>query len=404
MKGLGVLAAGLLVSLALAGAPAQARARCCYVPAGTVVEIALADEVSTKNERAGDAFAFRLAQPIVVGGLMVALRRHARLRRRRHRVRETGHGWQAGQARPGGALPVHSWPGHRAPGPASCPAPAGNNAMAAQAVGLTGIAFAPLGFISLAVQGGHVTFPAGTTATAKLSDAITLPPIGRAPPGAAAAVAMAAEQRRKAIMSAVRSTSSPPPAGQGQIVFFRPKSLMGTGLWFKVRENGQALGKLSNGAYFIQTAAPGLHTYTASEEPEFKDKLKLEIDPGETYFVEGGLSKGLVLSAANLSPSDRHSFDRASKDLKLASAPEANAPASDQSGGPADQSAAASAAPSDAAPTSVAPPTGTADSDLGYGWAKQNKVTDVANCPAAPSPYRAGCLDYVGAIAAASSR
>ena len=88
-----------------------------------------------------------------------------------------------------------------------------------------------------------------------------------------------------------------PPAGKGQVVFFREKSLVGTGQWFNVREEGKALGKLTNGAYFIQITDPGLHNYTASVEPEFKDKLKLEVDPGETYFVEGTLTKGVVIGA-----------------------------------------------------------------------------------------------------------
>jgi hypothetical protein len=105
------------------------------------------------------------------------------------------------------------------------------------------------------------------------------------------------------------------------VVFFRRKSLLGTGLWFNVRENGKALGKLTNGAYFIQTTPPGQHSYTATSEPEFKDSLKLEVDVGETYFVEGTLTKALVIGAADLSPSDRAAFASASKHLKLAPPP-----------------------------------------------------------------------------------
>ncbi|HEX4181703.1 MAG TPA: hypothetical protein VHY34_00400, partial [Caulobacteraceae bacterium] len=51
------------------------------------------------------------------------------------------------------------------------------------------------------------------------------------------------------------------------------------------------------------------------------DKLKLEISPNETYYVEGSLTKGVVVSAAYLAPSDRDTFDKASKDLKLAPPP-----------------------------------------------------------------------------------
>ena len=80
----------------------------------------------------------------------------------------------------------------------------------------------------------------------------------------------------------------------------------------------EALGKLTNGAYFVQTVPPGLHTFTASTEPEFKDSLKLQIDPGETYFVEGILTKGVVIGAADLTPSDRATFQKAAMSLKVA--------------------------------------------------------------------------------------
>jgi hypothetical protein len=139
------------------------------------------------------------------------------------------------------------------------------------------------------------------------------------------------------------SISSPPP-GQGEVVFFRAKSLMGTGQWFKVRENGAELGKLTNGAYFVQVAAPGVHTYTATTEPEAKDHLKLEIDPGETYYVVGTLTKGIVIGTADLTPSDRAAFDKASKDLKLAPPPSAETADDDKNAGSDDTNDATTAA------------------------------------------------------------
>ena len=104
----------------------------------------------------------------------------------------------------------------------------------------------------------------------------------------------------------------------GQVVFFRPKSLLGTGQWFNVREDGKALGKLSNGVWFVQDEPPGAHTFTAKTEPEFKDRLTLKVDAGETYFVEGILNHGVVIGTAGLTPSDRAAFNVAAKDLKPA--------------------------------------------------------------------------------------
>jgi hypothetical protein len=113
----------------------------------------------------------------------------------------------------------------------------------------------------------------------------------------------------------------PPPPGEGQVVFFRKKSILGIVPWFNVREDGKALGKLTSGVYFVQVTTPGVHTYTATSEPEATDKLRIEVDPGETYFVEGTVNKGVVIGNADMSPSDRASFDTASKNLALAPPP-----------------------------------------------------------------------------------
>ena len=58
----------------------------------------------------------------------------------------------------------------------------------------------------------------------------------------------------------------PPPRGMGQVVFFRAKSLGGFGQWFNVREDGQALGKLTNGAYFVVILPPGEHSFSATSD------------------------------------------------------------------------------------------------------------------------------------------
>ena len=94
--------------------------------------------------------------------------------------------------------------------------------------------------------------------------------------------------------------------------------MLSLGQWFKVRENGKALCKLTNGAYCIVIVDPGKHTYTAKFEPEFNDHLTLQIDPGSTYYVEGATSKALLVGAADLMPSDQQSFADASKHLKPA--------------------------------------------------------------------------------------
>ena len=97
--------------------------------------------------------------------------------------------------------------------------------------------------------------------------------------------------------------------------------LGGFGQWFNVRENGQALGKLTNGAYFAVILPPGQHSFSATSEPEFKDHLTLKVDAGETYYVEGAMTHGVVIGVADLVPSDKAHFDAVSGALEAAVPP-----------------------------------------------------------------------------------
>ena len=359
-----IVALSAIVGLSpAASAPRAAPGRhaCCHVAAGTVVEVELVDEVSSAHDKRGDTFALRLAQPLIVGG-MVVLRRGA-----------PGVGEVIESTRPGiGGKPAKMVLAARflrsRRGPVQLNAlqlarPGHDNSTTSQILGLGGIAFTPLGFAGIALPGGKVVFQPGTVATAKIASDITLPPLARASRHAmAAAAASAAAYAAQDADGPI--AIPPPPPGQGQVVFFRPKSLMGTGQWFNVRESGKALGKLSNGAYFVQVTDPGVHTYTATLEPELKDRLNLDIDAGETYFVEGTLTGGLVISAANLSPSSRATFNRAAGRLQPAvtptddrlagqpaAAPTDPSPPSSSDGAPQPpQSADGTAAPSDASP------------------------------------------------------
>ncbi|MGH7022107.1 MAG: DUF2846 domain-containing protein [Caulobacteraceae bacterium] len=112
----------------------------------------------------------------------------------------------------------------------------------------------------------------------------------------------------------------PPPSGKGQVVFFRPSSFRGALIWYNIRENGVALGKLTNGVYFVQVAEPGTHTYTAATENH--NVLHLEVDDGETYYVRGSVQMGFFIGEADMTPSDEATFEKAFKKMKPASPPE----------------------------------------------------------------------------------
>lgn len=305
-------AAGDAAALAQQPTRTVAARRCCRLASGTVVMVELAEPVSTKTHKAGDTFAIRLSEPVVVQGQIVLP------------AGAKGVGEVTDAAKPGlggkGAKLVLSARSLTGPGGRVLPLKGlqlavngKGHGMAATALGVGGIGFAPLGLAGIVMRGGDADLPAGTQATAKLAATTTLASLGKAPRGAGK-IAVAAVETGPIALSA-------PAKGMGQVVFFRKKSLLGTGQWFNVREDGKALGKLTNGVWFAQAVPPGPHTFTAKTEPEFKDKLTLKIDAGETYFVEGQLTHGVVIGIADLTPSDRTAFNAAAKDLKPAEQP-----------------------------------------------------------------------------------
>lgn len=140
--------------------------------------------------------------------------------------------------------------------------------------------------------------------TVQAQDTATAPVTQEATPAVAAPAA-----------AALPNGIAAPPDGMGQIVFFRPSKMMGAALGFIVRENGEELGKLRNGTYFVHTTTPGQHSYVVHSEA--KDVMNIEVEAGETYYVSGSLGMGVIAGRPNLSPSDQAAFV-ASKKLKPA--------------------------------------------------------------------------------------
>lgn len=107
-----------------------------------------------------------------------------------------------------------------------------------------------------------------------------------------------------------------PAEGMGQIVFFREKKFVGAAVKYKVREGETELGKLGSGTYFVASVPPGTHQYTVHSEA--KDVLTLEVEAGETYYVLGSITMGVLAGRPNLSPSDEATFNGMAKELKPA--------------------------------------------------------------------------------------
>ena len=138
---------------------------------------------------------------------------------------------------------------------------------------------------------------------------------------AAASAPVATEAAAPAIATvtapaATTSKVGAPEAGKALIVFFRPSKFTGAAIGFKVREGETELGKLRNGKYFVANVEPGTHEYTVHSEA--KDILTLEVEAGETYYVQGTITMGFMAGRPNLSPSDEATFDGMAGKLKLA--------------------------------------------------------------------------------------
>jgi pyruvate/2-oxoglutarate dehydrogenase complex dihydrolipoamide acyltransferase (E2) component len=134
-------------------------------------------------------------------------------------------------------------------------------------------------------------------------------PAEQAAPAAAAPAAVAPA-------ASTEPAAKPAPAADtGTIIFFRPKKFIGAAMGFIVREGDKELGKLRNGKYFTIHAAAGKHDYVVHSEA--KDVLTLEVDPGETYYVQGTLTVGILAGRPNLSPSDQATFESMKSSLTM---------------------------------------------------------------------------------------
>lgn len=130
-----------------------------------------------------------------------------------------------------------------------------------------------------------------------------------------ACAAPAAAEDAAAPITTKSGTLGTPEAGKAQIVFFRPGSLMGAALGCTVHEGTAELARLGSGKYYVITAEPGKHEYFT--EGEAKDKLNLEVESDETYFVKCKIGMGVMSGRANLSPSDRATFADKAKGLTM---------------------------------------------------------------------------------------
>ena len=98
------------------------------------------------------------------------------------------------------------------------------------------------------------------------------------------------------------------------IYFFREWAFTGGGMSYFITEDTRNIGLLKAGSYFVYLANPGKHTYSA--ETEARSSVTLDVQPGQVYFIEGGIGMGFWAGRPQLAEVTKSIFDKAKPDLK----------------------------------------------------------------------------------------
>lgn len=132
---------------------------------------------------------------------------------------------------------------------------------------------------------------------------------------------------------AAAAPAAPPKAPEtGKIVFFRPSRLTGAIYTYHIVETAEdgkkskespELGDLHNGGAFATEVPAGIHNFNISGPMavnKAEDRLRMEVEPGETYYVEQTVRMGLVTGGFRLVPSDEARFKESKAKLSQTAA------------------------------------------------------------------------------------
>ena len=157
----------------------------------------------------------------------------------------------------------------------------------------------------------EATAEAGAEATEEAAPAAEATAVVEAAPVADEAPAVAA-----ALNPAIVSLVGTPEAGKGLVVFFRASKFVGAARAIKVHEGETVHGKLGNGTWLAVNLDPGTHEFVA--KGEVKDRNPIEIEAGETYFMQATIGMGFVDARKNFALSDATAFETLVAKLKPA--------------------------------------------------------------------------------------
>lgn len=157
---------------------------------------------------------------------------------------------------------------------------------------------------------------AAAPATDAAPAVIAAPATDAAPAVAATPVTEEAPAVAAALSPAIVAKVGTPEPGKGLVVFFRPSKFVGGGAGIKIHEGEMEHGKLGNGTWIALQMEPGVHEFVA--KGEVKDVNPIEVEAGETYFIEASIGMGLVAGRKNFVLTDAAAFEAVMGKLKAA--------------------------------------------------------------------------------------
>ena len=84
-----------------------------------------------------------------------------------------------------------------------------------------------------------------------------------------------------------------PQAGQGLIVFYRPRRAAGGAIRFNITSQGRTIGNLSNGSVIAQPVSPGQYGFEVqSPSIDGRDSVSVPVKAGQTVFIRGEIRAG----------------------------------------------------------------------------------------------------------------
>ncbi|MBY0568341.1 MAG: DUF2846 domain-containing protein [Hyphomonadaceae bacterium] len=144
------------------------------------------------------------------------------------------------------------------------------------------------------------------------------PAAAPADPNAATSEASADASAPATDVAAAAPAEEPP----GRIIFFRPGRLTGGAYTYHVvtvGEDGDStpesprVGSLPNGRFFVYEAPPGIYNFNIRGPMAVnlnEDRIRLEVESGQTYYIEQTVRVGLLTGGFRLVPSTQEEYER----------------------------------------------------------------------------------------------